>query len=109
MAQSDQPRAALTTVMHSPVRLAVLGTLRRVQNVSFADLREALDLNKADLSRQLNILESDGLVELGKLRSEGRWRTHVRLSDAGRVRFEAYLKQLRSVIGDHGDGRQAGH
>ncbi|MFI8943130.1 transcriptional regulator [Streptomyces syringium] len=101
MGDGRQHREALTTLMHSPVRLAVLGTLRRVHNASFADLREALDLDSPELSRQLRILEDAGVVELAKLRDGGRRvRTHVRLSDKGRDQFEGYLKHLRSVVGD---------
>ncbi|WNF29086.1 transcriptional regulator [Streptomyces sp. C11-1] len=101
MSEDGQHRQALTTLMHSPVRLAVLGTLRRVHNASFADLCEALDLDSPELSRQLRVLEEAGVVELAKLRGEGRRvRTFVRLSDEGRERFEEYLAHLRALVGE---------
>ncbi|MYY80816.1 MULTISPECIES: transcriptional regulator [unclassified Streptomyces] len=95
---AEQPRTHLTTVMHSPIRLAILGSLRHVQQVTFADLREALDLSAAELSRQLGILEQEGMVDIAKLRERRRPVTQVRLSDSGRERFEKYLTQLRLVV-----------
>ncbi|WP_367042120.1 transcriptional regulator [Streptomyces sp. Je 1-332] len=102
MSEGGEHRQALTTLMHSPVRLAVLGTLRRVHNASFADLCEALELDSPELSRQLRVLEEAGVVELAKLRDgrERRVRTFVRLSDDGRTRFENYLAHLRALVGE---------
>ncbi|UFQ18712.1 MULTISPECIES: transcriptional regulator [Streptomyces] len=94
----EQPRTRLVTVMHSPMRLAILGSLRHVQQVTFADLREALDLSAAELSRQLAILEKAELVEIAKLRELRRPVTQVRLSESGRERFEEYLRHLRQVV-----------
>ncbi|ARX84884.1 MULTISPECIES: transcriptional regulator [Streptomyces] len=94
----EHPRTRLLTVMHSPVRLAILGSLRHVQQVSFADLREALDLSAAELSRQLALLEKEELVEIAKLRERRRPVTQVRLSEPGRERFEEYLVHLRQVV-----------
>ncbi|MEU5902285.1 transcriptional regulator [Streptomyces venezuelae] len=95
---TEQPRVHLTTVMHSPIRLAILGSLRHVQQVTFADLREALDLSPAELSRQLSILEQEEMVEIAKIRERRRPVTQVRLSGTGRERFEKYLVQLRMVV-----------
>ncbi|EPH46320.1 transcriptional regulator [Streptomyces aurantiacus] len=95
---NGHPRTHLVTVMHSPVRLAILGSLRHVQQVSFADLREALDLSAAELSRQLGILEKEELVEIAKLREQRRVVTQVRLSEPGRERFAEYLAHLRHVV-----------
>ncbi|MEU2559861.1 transcriptional regulator [Streptomyces longispororuber] len=95
---NEHPRTQLVTVMHSPVRLAILGSLRHVQQVAFADLREALNLSAAELSRQLGILEKEELVEIAKLRERRRPVTQVRLSESGRERFEEYLAHLRLVV-----------
>ncbi|RLV01626.1 transcriptional regulator [Streptomyces griseocarneus] len=87
--------------MHSPTRLAILGVLRHVQQINFADVQEALELTTAELSRQLGILEKEGLIEIAKFRERRRAVTRVRLSEDGRKRFEDYLEQLRKVLGEH--------
>ncbi|MER5883700.1 transcriptional regulator [Streptomyces sp. NPDC001941] len=97
---AEQPRDALPTLLHSPTRLAILGTLRRVQHVSFADVRDALHLTTPELSRQVAILEEEGIVEVAKLRQNRKVVTQLRLSDTGRERFNAYLARLRAIVGD---------
>ncbi|GCD43301.1 transcriptional regulator [Streptomyces paromomycinus] len=93
-----QPREALVNVIHSPVRLAILATLNRVQHVAFADLRDSLRLSAPELSRQIAILEKEGMVEVAKLRVRRVAVTHVRLSDSGRERFAAYLVNLNAIV-----------
>ncbi|MEU2856674.1 transcriptional regulator [Streptomyces syringium] len=95
---AQSPREALVNVIHSPIRLAVLATLNRVQHVSFADLREHLHLTAAELSRQISILEREEMVEVAKLRVKRVAVTHVRISDTGRERFAAYLTNLRAIV-----------
>ncbi|WP_234042437.1 transcriptional regulator [Streptomyces marianii] len=95
---SPQPRTHLSTVMHSPNRLAILGALRHVQQINFADLQESLELSTSELSRQLGILERDGLIEIAKFRERRHAVTRLRLSPAGRERFEVYLDELRKVV-----------
>ncbi|TLQ48293.1 ArsR family transcriptional regulator [Streptomyces marianii] len=84
--------------MHSPNRLAILGALRHVQQINFADLQESLELSTSELSRQLGILERDGLIEIAKFRERRHAVTRLRLSPAGRERFEVYLDELRKVV-----------
>ncbi|MGW0989591.1 winged helix-turn-helix domain-containing protein [Streptomyces sp. NPDC002486] len=93
-----QPRTRLTTVMHSPTRLAILGALRHVQQINFADLQGSLELSTAELSRQLGILERESLVEIAKFRERRHAVTRVRLSPSGREQFEEYLQELRRVV-----------
>ncbi|MFE9022175.1 transcriptional regulator [Streptomyces sp. NPDC007808] len=93
-----QPRTRLTTVMHSPTRLAILGVLRHVQQVNFAELQNALELSAPELSRQLGILEKENLVEIAKFRERRHAVTRVRLSPSGREQFQEYLEELRKVV-----------
>ncbi|MFI9825453.1 transcriptional regulator [Streptomyces sp. NPDC052013] len=95
---TPQPRTRLTTVMHSPTRLAILGVLRRVQQINFADLQSSLELTTSELSRQLGILEKENLVEIAKFRERRHAVTRVRLSPTGREQFEDYLDELRKVV-----------
>ncbi|MFI2458270.1 transcriptional regulator [Streptomyces sp. NPDC019539] len=85
--------------MHSPTRLAIMGALRHVQQINFADLQELLELSTSELSRQLGILEKEDLVDIAKFRERRHAVTRVRLSPFGRARFQEYLEQLRKVVG----------
>ncbi|MCK8434287.1 ArsR family transcriptional regulator [Streptomyces sp. D2-8] len=84
--------------MHSPTRLAILGVLRHVQQINFADLQNSLELSTAELSRQLGILEKENLVEIAKFRERRHAVTRVRLSPSGREQFQDYLEELRKVV-----------
>ncbi|MEF3117658.1 transcriptional regulator [Streptomyces chrestomyceticus] len=94
----EHPRTRLLTVIHSPTRLAILGTLRHVEQINFTDLQQALDLSTTELSRQLAILEKESLIEIGKFRERRHPVTRIWLSESGRQRFDDYLNQLRQVV-----------
>ncbi|WP_265442864.1 transcriptional regulator [Flexivirga meconopsidis] len=99
------PRAALPSTLHSPVRLAILGSLRTVQQTEFAALQTTFEIPASELSRQLAILEREGLIELAKVRKGRRSVTLVRISDSGRQRFEDYLDALHRIAFAHEPGQ----
>ncbi|PRW62984.1 transcriptional regulator [Actinopolyspora mortivallis] len=83
--------------MHSPVRLAILGALRRVQATEFGDLQQALGITTPELSRQLSVLQREGMIEIRKVQRHRHTVTQARLSEEGRSRFEDYLEQLHRL------------
>lgn len=91
------PRRDLPTLLHHPIRLAILASLRRVESADFATLRDRFDTTAAEMSRQLAILEADGLVELIKTRRARHAITQARLSEHGLTVFEEYLTSLRRI------------
>lgn len=97
MTGAVDPRDVLPTVIHHPLRLAVLSSLRHVEAADFVSLRDAFATTSAEMSRQLGILESAGLVEVLKSRKDRQVVTQARLSDHGRTAFATYLEELRRI------------
>ncbi|SFT98174.1 Winged helix DNA-binding domain-containing protein [Actinopolyspora lacussalsi subsp. righensis] len=97
MSTARDPREALPTILHSPVRLAILGALRHVQAADFGDLQRGLEITTAELSRQLGVLHREELIEIKKVQRHRHTITRARLSEQGRSRFEEYLAELHRV------------
>ena len=91
---------ALDPVIHAPLRLQVCAMLAAAQTVDFATVREMLDVSESVLSKHVKVLEEAGYVSVRKAASDGRQRTWLALSPAGRKAFAAHAAALRSLVGD---------
>ena len=103
-AKDDAPHAyhGLDRVLHEKARLGILVALSsRPGGVLFPDLKLLCELTDGNLNRHLSVLADAGLVEVWKTAESGtRGRTLVRISDAGREAFRAYLDELARVLED---------
>lgn len=91
----------LDRVMHEKARLGILTSLAaRPRGLLFGELKELCALTDGNLSRHVQVLEEAGLVEVWKGFHKRRPQTLVRLSGAGRDRFNAYLEELERVLRD---------
>jgi DNA-binding MarR family transcriptional regulator len=89
----------LDPLFHVPARLGIATALyAHVRGLSFVQLREVCELSDGNLSRHLRRLESDGVVTVSKEFVGRVPRTSVRMTAAGRARFETYLENLRQVV-----------
>lgn len=90
-------------VIHSPVRLRICGVLRRVDELEFAVVRDALKVNDAHLSKNLKVLADAGYLALRKERSsargDARRLTWIALTSAGRSALESHLLALTHIAG----------
>jgi len=91
---------ALDPVIHAPLRLQVCAMLAAAQTVDFATVREMLDVSESVLSKHVKVLEEAGYVAVRKAASDGRQRTWLALSPAGRKAFAAHAAALRTLVGD---------
>ena len=91
---------ALDPVIHAPLRLQVCAMLAAAETVDFATVREMLDVSESVLSKHVKVLEEAGYVSVRKAASDGRQRTWLALSPAGRKAFAAHASALRSLVGD---------
>lgn len=99
MAKSTNPIDNLERSMHEPKRLAILSTVAaEPEGVSFAELKESCELTDGNLNRHLKVLEEESLVRLKKITGEGRARTMVIMTAAGRKKFIAYLDSLEAAL-----------
>lgn len=88
----------LDKVIHERVRLAIMSALAARGKMTFPELKQLLDLTDGNLSVHAGVLEKNGLVIIEKDFHRRRPRTTLRLTRAGRQRFEAYLARLEQLI-----------
>ncbi len=87
----------LNTVIHAPLRLAVLSILISVENADFNYLKEATGATDGNLSTHLGKLEQSGLIRISKSFKGKKPHTTCGLTSAGRKAFLAYLDQLEEI------------
>lgn len=84
--------------IHVPARLSVLALLAPAEWVEFRVIRESLDTSDSALSKQISALQDVGLVEVSKTRVHGKRSTRVRLTQPGRLAFQAHAAALEQIV-----------
>jgi len=91
----------LDPVIHAPARLravTILDTLPPGDALSFPRLQQLLEATSGNLATHLRKLEASGYVTVERV-LEGRSPvTYIGLSDAGRVAFADYKRNLRKLL-----------
>ncbi len=89
----------LDRVFHERGRLAICSTLvANPGGVSFTQLQDACALTDGNLNRHLHALAEEGIVATERITGRGRPQTIVRITDAGRARFLAYIDALEAIV-----------
>jgi DNA-binding MarR family transcriptional regulator len=100
--------AGLDRVLHEKARLGLLvSLLGRPEGLTFVELKQLCSLTDGNLSRHLDVLADEALVAIVKGQDGRRPRTTVRMTEAGRRRFLAYLAELERVVRDALPGEEA--
>jgi DNA-binding MarR family transcriptional regulator len=81
-------------VIHAPGRLQICALLSGVDDAEFAMIRDRIEVSDSVLSKHLKQLEEAGYVTLRKAASEGRQRTWISLTSAGRKAFASHVAEL---------------
>lgn len=84
--------------IHVPARLSILALLAPAEWVEFRVIRDSLDTSDSALSKQISALQDVGLVEVRKERLHGKRSTRVRLTDPGRLAFQAHAAALEQIV-----------
>lgn len=90
--------ATLDPVIHAPNRLQMCCMLAGVDTMDFATIREALDVSESVLSKHIKTLEEAGYLKIRKTPSEGRVRTWLALTGAGRKALKGHLAALKALM-----------
>jgi len=81
------------------VRLLILSQLLTAPGpLAFTELRAGLGLTDGTLSVHLTRLEQGGMVSIEKRFVAKRPRTLVRVTAAGRRRFQQYVQELKEIV-----------
>ncbi len=90
-------RLIFDPVIHAPARLQIMAVLAGVQDAEFAMLRTTADVSDSVLSKHLAALNEAGYVRLRKAALDGRQRTWVSLTRAGRTAFRDHVAALTAL------------
>jgi len=85
-------------LIHEPARLMILSILAVSEKADFLFLLNETGLTKGNLSSHLGKLETAGYIQIEKTFRGKVPQTLVSLSETGRTAFEAYRKQLKSIM-----------
>jgi DNA-binding MarR family transcriptional regulator len=90
--------AEVDRLIHEPARLAVMALLYVVESADFIFLMNQTGLTWGNLSAHMSKLEEAGYIEVVKSFKGKRPNTMMRLTQAGRVAFQAYRQQMKRVL-----------
>jgi DNA-binding transcriptional ArsR family regulator len=100
--QSDVRAGEIATnldrLLHDRMRLGIVSALATGDEVSFTDLKEALNATDGNLSVHARKLEEAGYVSCAKTFSGRTPRTDYKLTAAGRRALEKYLDHMDALI-----------
>ena len=84
-------------VIHAPGRLQICALLAAVDQAEFATVRDAINVSDSVMSKHLKLLEDAGYITLRKSPFNGRSRTWLSLTAAGRKAFAAHVIELNRL------------
>lgn len=89
---------AIDEVIHGRLRLGVMAYLSSAGEAPFLDLKARVNATDGNLSAQLGKLEEAGYVLILKSFQGKKPLTIVRLTEAGRAAWLAYLARMRALL-----------
>ncbi len=93
--------ARLDEIIHQPVRLRIMATLRALpvgEQIEFVRLRSIVDATEGNLGAHITALERAGYVAVEKDFVGKKPRTRVTMTRAGRKAFDGYVAYLRGIV-----------
>jgi DNA-binding PadR family transcriptional regulator len=104
-----EPFLRLDSVIHAPVRLAVLSILISVENAQFTFLKESTGTTDGNLHTHLAKLEGHGFIAIRKTFAGKKPQTLYSITETGRQAFTRYLEQLENIVkSQKKEGEKAG-
>jgi DNA-binding MarR family transcriptional regulator len=89
---------SLDRLLHDRMRLGIVSALAAMDEMSFTDLRSALNATDGNLSVHARKLEEAGYVSCEKTFSGRTPRTEYKLTATGRRALEKYLDHMDAII-----------
>ena len=86
-------------IIHGRIRLGIMVYLADAEVADFTELKTALEATQGNLSIHLKKLEEAGYVAIDKSFVDKKPLTRVRITDAGRDAFQAYVEAIGALIG----------
>ena len=95
---NPEPFLQLDRVIHEKGRLAIMSMLAASPELSFTELRDALEMTDGNLTSHMRTLQETGYVSLAKSYEKNRPLTTCSLTAAGKKAFTGYINLLEQVV-----------
>jgi len=84
-------------LIHAPGRLQICAILSTAE-AEFAVVRDAIKVSDSVLSKHVKALEEAGYVSVRKAAMDGRQRTWLSMTSAGKKAFKAHVAELERLV-----------
>ena len=88
----------LDRVIHEKGRLAIMSMLAASPELSFTELRDALEMTDGNLTTHIKALQQEGYISVAKSFQNNRPLTTCSLTAAGRKAFAEYIGLLEKIV-----------
>lgn len=95
---NPEPFLQLDRVIHERGRLAIMSMLAATPDLSFTELRDALDMTDGNLTTHMRTLQEAGYVAIAKSVRNRRPLTTAALTPDGRRAFSTYVGLLEQIV-----------
>ena len=95
---NPEPYLQLNRVIHEKGRLAIMSMLAASPELSFTELRDALDMTDGNLTTHIRALQQEGYVAVAKSFQNRRPLTTCSLTTSGRKAFAEYINLLERIV-----------
>ena len=95
---NPEPFLQLDRVIHEKGRLAIMSMLAASPELSFTELRDALEMTDGNLTSHMRTLQEAGYVSVSKSYETNRPLTTCSLTAAGKKAFANYVNLLEQIV-----------
>jgi DNA-binding MarR family transcriptional regulator len=95
---NPEPFLQLDRVIHEKGRLAIMSMLAATPELSFTELRNALNMTDGNLTSHMRTLQEAGYVAVAKSYQDNRPLTTCSLTAAGKKAFTNYINLLEQIL-----------
>ena len=95
---NPEPFLQLDRVIHEKGRLAIMSMLAASPELSFTELRDALEMTDGNLTSHMRTLQEAGYVSVAKSYQNNRPLTTCSLTSPGRKAFGEYITLLEQIV-----------
>ena len=95
---NPEPFLHLDRVIHEKGRLAIMSMLAASPELSFTELRDALEMTDGNLTTHIRTLQEAGYVAVSKSYQKNRPLTTCSLTAPGKKAFTSYVNLLEQIV-----------
>jgi DNA-binding MarR family transcriptional regulator len=95
---NTEPYLQLDRLIHEKGRLAIMSMLAASSELSFTELRDAMEMTDGNLTTHIRALQQEGYLSVAKSYQNNRPLTTCSLTTTGRKAFAEYINLLEQIV-----------